>query len=185
MLMIVVERHAVALMAGKWENTGLEERISLEAAGVLLILALAGTIHGAIGFGSGLVAVGLLSLVINIKDATLILVTTSICLNAYIFLKLRKHFRWSRVWVLYVSTIPGAILGVEVLVNADPHLLELLLGGILLVACVQALIPRLAAKPWHPVYLGIPCGLFAGGLQGALATCCCQPMPSAELQTSL
>jgi uncharacterized protein len=144
--------------------------VFLEISAILLIIFLAGIVQGSTGFGSGMVAVALLSFIMNIKDATLMLLLSGLMLNGYILLRLRKHFQWERVWPMYVSMVPGTILGVLLLVKAPPHILEAILGVVLLGAVIQQLIPRLASKPWHPLYLGIPCGLFAGGLQGALGT---------------
>ena len=39
-----------------------------------------------------------------------------------------------------------------------------------MVAAVYNFAPHLSKGPWHPVYLGVPCGLAAGVLGGAFGT---------------
>ena len=122
------------------------------------------------GFGFGLVAISLLSGVLPLKQASVMLVLASLSMNLYILFRLRKNFSFERIKWMLASTIIGVPLGVWLLIQADESLLKRILGVILLLTVVQGFIPALKKKPWHPVWLGIPCGLFSGALSGAFAT---------------
>lgn len=136
----------------------------------IIVFVTAAAVQGAAGFGFGLVAVGLLGSLLPIKDASVTLVLASLTLNCFIFYRLRSHFRWDRVLPMIVSTLVGVPLGVWILVAASEVLLHRLLGVVLLVTVVQNFLPGIGDKRWHPVGLGVPCGLFSGALAGAFAT---------------
>ena len=144
--------------------------MNLEVTGIFAALLLAGAVQGAAGFGFGLVAIALLSSVIEIKDASIILVLGSLSMNIFIFWRLRRHFHFDRVWPMMLSTLVGVPLGVWFLVKADPELLRRVLGVVLLLSVAQSFVPRVGKKRWHPFYLGVPCGVFSGALSGAFAT---------------
>ena len=137
---------------------------------IILVLITAGGIQGVSGFGFGLVAVSLLSGVIPLKQASVMLVLASLSMNLYILLRLRAHFSLERMKWMLTASIAGVPLGVWLLVRADESLLKRILGVILLLTVVQGFIPALRRKPWHPVWMGGPCGLFSGALSGAFAT---------------
>lgn len=142
----------------------------METAIVLVVFVVAASVQGAAGFGFGLVAISLLSCFIDIKDASVVLSLASLCMNAFIFWRLREHFRFDRIAPLMFAAVVGAPLGVLLLVHADAHLLKRLLGIILLLTVANGCVPRLADRPWHPIVLGVPCGLLSGALSGAYAT---------------
>jgi uncharacterized protein len=137
---------------------------------IMIIIGLAGFVQGASGFGFGLVAIALLASVIDIKDASVLLVFSSLSINVFIFWHLRSYFRMNRVMPMIISAMGGVPLGVCLLVYADPLLLQRFLGVILLLTVGYGIIPRLANKPWHPLLAGLPCGLFSGAMSGAFAT---------------
>jgi uncharacterized protein len=130
----------------------------------------AGLLHGGVGFGFGLIAVSLLSLALDVKEASIVLVLGGLGLNASLLLRLRTHFHPGRITPFLVAAVVGVPLGVLFLVQADTLFLTRFLGLLLLISAVQRIIPHLAKHRWHPVTLGIPSGLFAGSLAGAFGT---------------
>jgi len=142
------------------------------------VMLLGGAVQGATGFGSGLVSVGLLATVlarggggeVGVRDASIIfcLPAWTVCLA--MLLRLRRHVRWRRVWPMLLAVLAGIPLGVWFLVRADERTLEIVLGVVMLVAVVYNLIPHLARRPWHPLWVGVPCGLLGGALGGAFST---------------
>lgn len=142
----------------------------MAAAAILAILVLAGAVQGAAGFGFGLVAVGLLSTLTTVKEASVLIVFATLSLNLFIFWRLRASFRFDRLVPLIAGAAAGIPLGIMLLVRVDPAALQQILGVVLLLGVVQGFIPMLAGKRWHPVYLGVPCGLFSGALAGAFGT---------------
>ncbi|MCF6174449.1 MAG: sulfite exporter TauE/SafE family protein [Victivallaceae bacterium] len=137
---------------------------------ILLIVAMAGFVQGGVGFGFGLIAISLLSLVVNIKDASIMLVLAGLCLNIFIFIRLRRKFKFEKILPITISALPGVPLGTLLLLNTDATLLRNILGIILVIVVIQRMIYGLNVKRWHPYWLGVPCGLFSGVLAGAFGT---------------
>jgi len=142
----------------------------VETAAVVAIVLLAGAVQGAAGFGFGLVAVGLLSSLTTVREASVLIVFATLSLNLFIFWRLHASFRFERLVPLIAGAAVGIPLGIALLIKADPVVLQRILGGVLLIGVGQGFIPRLAGRPWHPIYLGIPCGVFSGALSGAFGT---------------
>jgi uncharacterized membrane protein YfcA len=142
----------------------------MEIALILAILLVAGAVQGTTGFGFGLVSVALLGAVMPVRDASVMLVLGSLSINIFMFVRLRSHFRTERVLPAIGAAVVGVPLGVWLLVRADETVLRRILGLILIATVVQRLLPALARKRWHPIWLGVPCGLLAGGLSGAFNT---------------
>lgn len=134
----------------------------------LAIIGLAGFLQGAIGFGFGIVAVTLLSIFSNIRDASVLVALSGLSINIALWWRLRKHFRWQQVAPLILSTIIGVPLGVLFLKHSSTAWLQLVLGGWLVVTSLYSLIPKTHKKKW-PTIAGIPSGILAGIFQGAFA----------------
>lgn len=148
-------------------------RLGISAEHLLLaglILLAAGALQGAVGFGSGLVSVGLIGAMVGIRQASIAFCFPALVLCLLMLYRLREHFRWQRVAPVAVSLVVGVPLGVWFFVRAEPRVLEIVLGSLMAVTVVYNLTPRLARRPWHPVFAGIPCGLLSGAISGALST---------------
>jgi uncharacterized protein len=141
-----------------------------EAAIILAVTFIAALLHGGVGFGFGLVAVALLSIGLDVKEASVVLVLGGLSLNISMFLQLRRHFRLERITPFLIAAIVAVPLGVLFLVKADTLVLTRFLGVLLIVSAIQRLIPHLAKHRWHPLALGIPTGLLSGALAGAFGT---------------
>ena len=143
---------------------------AIELIAVMTVVALAGAVQGAVGFGFGLVAVGVLGSFLPIKQASVMLVFASLGINLFIFIRLRHHFSLDRMRWMLAGAVVGVPLGVWALVKADEVLLRRVLGVVLLLTVLQRFIPGIKAKRWHPFWAGAPCGLASGALSGAFAT---------------
>jgi len=135
---------------------------------VPLIMGLAAFVQGATGFGYGLVAMAMLASLLDIKAAVVILAPASFCLCTMLLLRLRSHVAWKDVTPIAVSVVIGVPIGTAFLVHADPNLLQIVLGLLLIVSAVYATLPKLANMRWHPIFLGVPCGVLSGAMGGAL-----------------
>ncbi|MDD3119246.1 MAG: sulfite exporter TauE/SafE family protein [Victivallales bacterium] len=144
--------------------------MSWETAAVMVVIMVAGMIQGLSGFAFGMVAIALLSWIIDLKDASIILAWPSLAINLFILWRLRCHFRLERITPLLLSAVIGAPLGIFFLVHSDPVCFRRVLGVILLAAVVQRFLPLLKGKAWHPLWLGIPAGLLSGAMSGAFAS---------------
>lgn len=137
---------------------------------VLLVFLLAGLVQGGSGFGLALTALPLLTLIMPIKEASPVLALTALTVNAFIFLRLRSHFRWERMLPLALASVAAVPVGVWLLATADARVLQIILGVLMLVAVVHGVVPGLRERRWHPLWLGIPLGGLAGTLTGTLGT---------------
>jgi hypothetical protein len=131
-------------------------------------MGLAAFVQGATGFGFGLVAMALLANLLDVKAAVVVLALASFSLCTMLFLRLRSHVAWRDAVPMAVSVVVGVPLGVAFLVHADPRLLRLVLGVVLIVSALYAVLPQLAERRWHPIFAGIPCGMLSGAMGGAL-----------------
>ncbi|KKK95629.1 hypothetical protein LCGC14_2670890, partial [marine sediment metagenome] len=118
----------------------------------------------------GLVALAMLSAVMNLPDASVAVAPVSLGINVIILWRLWRHFRWARVWPMIAGCLAGVPVGVGFLTRAEQTVLNYVLAGLLIAAGVQAIVPHLNRRRWHPWLLGLPCGLLSGALAGAFNT---------------
>jgi len=135
-----------------------------------LILFAAGVVQGAVGFGSGLIAVGLISALIGVRPASIAFCLPAIALCAMMLWRLRGHLRFHRVAPVVIGLLVGVPVGVWFLAHADHRALEIALGALMALSVLYNLVPRWSRRRWHPVFVGIPCGLLSGMLSGAFST---------------
>lgn len=134
---------------------------------ITLIVCLAGFVQGMSGFGFGLVAMPLLPLLMDLKDAVALTVPLNLVVCATTFLSIRG----GRAWRLGIGLILGACVGVPLGVLALSHLSEVFLlralGVVLLgFAINELLLARIGPVPISP-RLGSLFGVVSGGLSGA------------------
>ncbi len=131
-----------------------------------------GLVQGSAGFGSGLIGIALLGLVMPVRDAAVMNVLASLAINVLMIARLRQHLSLRRIAPLIPAVLVGVPLGVFVLVRAPIGVLNVVLAAILVISSLQALLRERikVLRPWHPVYVGIPCGVLSGALTGAYGT---------------
>ncbi|APZ44640.1 hypothetical protein BW247_09405 [Acidihalobacter ferrooxydans] len=132
-----------------------------------LIVFAAGYVRATIGFGSGLIMVGLLTFMFPIKLVVpmvlLLDIVGSILLSGYDF----KHIRWPELSWLLPGSLVGMVFGAWLLYSTPAQHLTLFLGFFLALYVLYALwvkperLPRIA-RGW-----GLPLGTF-GGVIGSL-----------------
>jgi uncharacterized membrane protein YfcA len=135
-----------------------------------VVLCLAATVQGATGFGFGLLALAILGNALNVQFASVMLALPTLSVNGIILWRLRSHFRWGGVAPLLVGVLIGVPLGVYFLIHADPRIFTSILAVLLIVSSVRDSIPCLNGRPWHSLYVGVPCGIFSGALSGGFGT---------------
>ncbi len=131
-----------------------------------VVLCLAAMVHGATGFGFGLLALAILGNALNVQYASVMLALPTLSINGIILWRLRSHFRWGGVAPLLIGVLIGVPLGVHFLIHADPRIFTGLLAILLIVSSVRDSIPYLQGRPLHSLYVGLPCGIFSGALSG-------------------
>ena len=132
-----------------------------------VIVFAAAYVRATIGFGSGLIMVGLLTFLFPIKLVVplvlLLDIVGSVLLGGYDF----KHIRWPELGWLLPGSLAGLALGAWLLHTTPAQHLTLFLGVFLGAYVLYALwvkperLPRIS-KPW-----GLPLGVF-GGVIGSL-----------------
>jgi uncharacterized membrane protein YfcA len=141
----------------------------MELSLVVTILCLATLCHGTLGFGTGLIAMPLLTLLIGVQDATALV---AFVILGTTILVLRRD--WRRVEVrtavyLVVGALPGIPLGILLLTKAPADSIQRVLGLLLIAYAVYALIAPKLIEVRHPAW-AFPIGLVSGILGGAYNT---------------
>jgi len=131
------------------------------------VLVLAQVVYVLVGFGSGLVALGLLALVFSdIRDPVVLLLLVNLPAELVISWRARREVRWRPIAVLGVGIAVAIPAGAHVLKTFDTHVMKLALGWFLVAIGVVFL--RLPARREGdlPAWLAVPTGLMAGLLNG-------------------
>lgn len=147
---------------------------------ISIIFLLAGFIQGTTGFGSALVAIPLLSLVIDIKDAVPLCILNSLVITSYLSFKMRKHLDAKKVLPLCVAAVPGIIIGSSVLKHANSALIQICLGILLIAYSLYSLISKPAPRKLHSFWAYI-----AGFLSGAIGAVFSAGGPPTIIYTAL
>lgn len=134
---------------------------------IVLIVCLAGFTHGLSGFGFGLVAMGLLPLVMDFKEAVALVVlygAVTVCLTLF---TLRTHYRWREGIALIAGSCLGVPLGVYGLVHMNETLLRHAFGGVMCFFAAGELLSPGKSRILLPSKMEWPIGLVSGSLSGA------------------
>ena len=159
---------------------------------ICLIALLAGFTQGLSGFGSVLVALPLLALFLDFNTAVPLVSTWGMTINLILVVQLRPHLRLQQIVPLTVAALPGIPLGVYILTHVAVRVLELLLGGLLVVFSLYFLWSggktRRLSRGW-----AYAAGFCSGFLGGSLASSgppvivytALQPWPKDEIKSTL
>jgi len=127
----------------------------------------AGFTQGLVGFGSTLVALPLLALVMDLRLATPVGCLLAVVLNIVLTCRLHGHVQKPALWLLLVASVPGMAIGVYVLGNVPGDWLKGVLGLVIL-AYVATFGRRTAVRRPAGRGLGLAAGFLAGGLGAAI-----------------
>ncbi len=135
---------------------------------ISLIFLLAGFIQGMTGFGSALVAIPLLSLIIDIKSAVPLCMLNSLIITTFLSLKMRKDLDKSKIMPLCIAAVPGIIVGSTILKHVESGIIRLWIGLLLIGYSLYSLFsspkPRKLNKAW--AYLA---GFSSGAIGAAFS----------------
>jgi uncharacterized protein len=134
-----------------------------------LIFAIAYIIFGAIGFGSALVAMPLLSPLVGIETAAPLFALTALVSELIMLLRYREHLNVRAVWRLVLATSVATPFGIAVAGILDPRIALLPLGFVVagygLYSLLSPHIPQLKNPNWAFGF-----GFMGGLLGGAYNT---------------
>ncbi len=132
-----------------------------------LIFLLAGLIQGLTGFGGGLVAIPLLCLIMDVKLAVPLSILSGLVITTTMAYELRNFLNWRKILPLLIGSIPGVFVGTVLLKQADPVVINRILG--LLLIGISGFNLIIKPKPVNPpVIWGYIAGFFAGGINAAV-----------------
>ncbi len=164
---------ATAILLGLWLRKHALEFFSpgMLAAGKVLLSSLAisaaGFAQGLTGFGYGLVAIALLPMLMNLKEAVALAALLNLVVCVRTFLSMRAHYSWRQGLGLVIGACLGVPVGTFAMVRLDEVVLLRILGGLMLLFSANELIlGRRKLLRLSPA-LGFPFGLASGGLSGA------------------
>lgn len=132
-----------------------------------LIVFLAGFIQGLSGFGSVLLALPLLAIILDIKTVIPVAALYGLSIALVLLVQLREHLEWRKVWPLLLGAALGVPIGVFFLKKLDRDMIQYTLGIILISYSLYSLFFRTLrsgiGERWGYVF-----GFLAGCLGGAL-----------------
>jgi len=135
------------------------------------VMLLAELIYVLFGFGAGLVAVGVLALIMpDVRDIVVLLLLVNLPVELSVVGPAWRDIRWRAIGVVCLGIAVGVPLGTLILRWGEPTLLLTLLGGVLVVAgSVFLAVPRGRPIRWRP-WSAAPVGLVSGVLAGLFGT---------------
>jgi uncharacterized membrane protein YfcA len=132
-----------------------------------LTVFLAGFIQGLSGFGSVLLALPLLAVILDIKTVIPVAALYGLSIALVLLVQLREHLEWRKVWPLLLGAALGVPIGVFFLKKLDRDTIQYILGIILISYSLYSLFFRTLGsgigERWGYVF-----GFLAGCLGGAL-----------------
>jgi len=135
------------------------------------VLILAQVVYLVFGFGAGLMALGLLVLVLpGPQDIVVILLLVSLPVELAIILSHRKEIRWQQISLVVAGIVIGVPIGTFLLTRGDPRaVLTVLVVLLALVGLAFLVHPRRVRVRW-PRWSAAPVGMLSGLLFGLLGS---------------
>ena len=134
---------------------------------LVAIVTVAAFAQGLTGFGFGLVAMALLPLFMDFKDAVALVAVLNLLVCLATFLSTRRHLVWRRAAPLAAASFLGVPLGVWALIRWDARWLLAVLGAWMIAFAISELLLARWWRPRFPEWSGWPVGLVSGALGGA------------------
>jgi len=129
----------------------------------------AGLVKGTMGVGLPMVAVPLISMITGPASAIALMVVPNLSANGWQAVQAgHQGAVFRRFWPMLLALVAGSLVGAQLLVLLDAHLVAGILGiVILLFVALQVMPRRLTLKPKAERRLNVPVGLAAGVIGGA------------------
>lgn len=136
-----------------------------------LVLTVAQAVYVLFGFGSGLIALGVLALLFpSVPDIVVLLLLVSLPAEVMVVLASRKRIDWREVALMGAGLLAGVPLGTWVLQRGEADFMIVLLGVFLIVTGAGFLaLPENRTVRW-PRWTAPPVGLLGGALSGMFGT---------------
>ncbi len=166
--------------------------MSLPDIFLCLIALFAGFTQGLSGFGSVLVALPVLTFLLDLQTAVPLASTWGMAINIILIIDLWSHLSLKRILPLAAAALPGIPLGVYILKNLPIWELELVLGVLLVVFSLYFIWSGGKTRHLSPGW-AYAAGFGSGFLGGSLAVSgppviiytALQPWPKDEIKSTL
>ncbi|WP_263771001.1 sulfite exporter TauE/SafE family protein [Propionivibrio soli] len=140
----------------------------MEAAWVAAVILLGTFVQGLTGFGLALVSVPLLSLLLDVKLAVPVAGLFGWLITFPLVIRMRQHVQWRTGFIMAGASLPGSLLGANVLKLMPARWILVAMGTVLVVSSVHALRGRMAvARGGQPAGLSSALAGFCSGTLGA------------------
>jgi len=142
-----------------------------EFAFACAVLVLAQIVYVVFGFGSGLIAVGGLTLLFpQVQDVVVLLLLVNLPAEIIVVFKSWREILWRPIASLSVGIALGILLGTYMLRESDPQLILNILGIFLVLVGLLFLRLPGGGRCHPPTWAAPPVGLLSGWLTGMLGT---------------
>jgi uncharacterized membrane protein YfcA len=135
---------------------------------IALIFLAAGFVQGISGFGSALVAMPLLALLVDVKVAVPLCMLNGLLITLFLCLQLKAHIDWKKIAPLTLGCIPGIYVGVTILKRADDSVIRLALGALLIAYALYCLTLSKTTRIIRPGWAYLA-GFLTGAIGGAFS----------------
>ncbi|OBW95495.1 hypothetical protein QS62_03750 [Gallibacterium salpingitidis] len=148
---------------------------------ISLIIFLGSFTQGLTGFGLALVSVPLLSMCLDVKLAIPIAGIFGWLVTFPIVWKMKNHIKWKVTIILFIGSLPGSLLGANLLKYLPSEVILVTMGIILVISSLYSLFSRvsLIKKESYPV------SLFMGFLSGSMGASVGEAGPPVIAYTSM
>lgn len=135
---------------------------------VVLVFVFSAFVEGFLGFGFGILAMGILTMSRDVVFATALVNIMAFCVSFSIMWPLRRKIKWRMTIPLLVFGLIGTVAGVEIVTTMNPGIMKRVLGVTIVLFAVWS---YLDARRGHVSRVwSVPAGLLAGALHGAFNT---------------
>ncbi|MEO8411180.1 MAG: sulfite exporter TauE/SafE family protein, partial [Propionivibrio sp.] len=114
----------------------------MEAAWVVAVILLGTFVQGLTGFGLALVSVPLLSLLLDVKVAVPVAGLFGWLITFPLVYRMRQYVQWRICLIMVVASLPGSLLGANLLKIMPAHWILVLMGSVLIFATLHSLLKR-------------------------------------------
>ncbi|MDR9501011.1 MAG: sulfite exporter TauE/SafE family protein [Desulfurivibrionaceae bacterium] len=136
---------------------------------ISLVFFSAGLLQGVSGFGAALLAMPLLALVLDVREAVTLTLLNGLIINLFLSLELKRHLEWRKLLPLVVGCLPGIYVGVTLLKTMNPAIMKLCLGVVIIAYALYCLAGRRIRKRVGQGW-ALVAGFAAGTLGSAFST---------------
>ncbi len=138
------------------------------AVALAAIFLAASFTQGVSGFGTALVAMPLLTLMMDVRTATPLCMLNGLIITGYLTVTMRRHIPWHRVRPLTAGTLPGIAAGLYLLKEYNSNLLQILLALFIIAYAGYSLCCRPSPRRLHPAWAYVA-GFFTGAIGSAFS----------------